>query len=119
MMAFAGNSLAQEKITKDQLIGAWTILLCANANGGTSAACVNPYGGMIFDAGGRFAEVFAAGGRRNFTDSGHRTQLSAEDYKDAAQGLVALFGTWSFDETSEALRFKGRQRFSRMGRVSM
>ena len=101
-VAALGNSAgAQQKITKDELIGAWTIVSCTNASGGTPASCVRPHGGMIFDAGGRFAQVFAAGGRPNFTDSGRRAQLSAEDYKSAAQGLAAMFGTWSFDEASQ------------------
>jgi hypothetical protein len=99
--AFAGDSMAQQRIAKDQLVGAWTIVSCASPNSGNPAPCVDPHGGMIIDAGGRSAVVFAAGGRPNFSAGGGRRQQSAEDYKAAAEGLVAFFGTWSFDEAGQ------------------
>jgi hypothetical protein len=100
MTVFAGNSVAQQKMAKDQLVGTWTIVSCANANGGKPAACVEPHGGMIFDAGGRSAAVWA-GKRPNLPGNVTRGQRSAEDYKAAGLGLVTLFGTWSFDEAGQ------------------
>lgn len=60
---------------------------------------------MIFEAGGRYAVVWAAGGR-NVTGGGNRAQRSAEEYKAAAEGLVAQFGTWSFDEAGQRFTFR-------------
>jgi hypothetical protein len=98
--AFADNALAQQKMTRDQLVGPWTIVSCAGANGGKPAACVEPQGGMIFDAGGRFAVVWA-GKRPNIASNVTRRQRSAEDYKAVAEGLVTFIGTWSFDEPGQ------------------
>jgi hypothetical protein len=106
MTASAGQAAAQEKMIRDQLVGTWTIVSCAGANGGTPAACAAPRGGMIFGAGGRFAVVWAGTARKLTGGGGGRARRSPEEYKAAAEGLVAIFGNWTFDEAGQRFSFR-------------
>jgi hypothetical protein len=63
----------------------------------------NPNGILIMDGSGRYAEVFASRGRPKFSSMGRRQAMPAEEYKAAAMGLVARFGTWSVNEADKTL----------------
>jgi Lipocalin-like domain len=84
---------------KEQLIGAWSLVSC---NGTDGPSCVgDPNGIHILDASGHYVMVIAARGRPKLTDlTQPRLALSAEEYKAAAVGLVANFGTWSVNEAT-------------------
>ena len=75
-----------------------------SANGAKQPYCAdpNPNGILIFDASGRYASVIAARGRPKFTTP-NRSEAKAEEFKAAAQGLVANFGTWSVNEADKTL----------------
>lgn len=95
---------AQQKSLREQLIGAWMPVSCdiTSASGAKQPYCVSPSGILIFDASGRYAQVFASRGRSKFS-SGNRLELPAEEYKAAAQGVVANFGTWSVNESDKTV----------------
>jgi hypothetical protein len=104
----SSNALAQQKSLKEQLVGAWTLVLCdVTRNGAQQPYCAdpNPNGILILDASGRYAAVLAARGRPKFnaTPTSHRSEARAEEYKAAAMGLVANFGTWSVNEADKTL----------------
>jgi hypothetical protein len=99
--SFAASSYAQQRLTRDQLVGTWTLVSCVNAKGGTPPQCRNPKGRLMHDPGGRFTLVIAAGDRPRLAEGVLRTQRSAEDYKSVAMGLDAVFGTWSFNEADQ------------------
>jgi hypothetical protein len=104
LASFPDSSNALQKLGKDQLVGTWTLLSCAGATGGTPPPeCVNPNGRIMYDASGRYVEVIAARGRPKSTTTGNRSQVTPEEYKAMAQGLVAQFGTWSFNEADQTL----------------
>jgi hypothetical protein len=92
---------AQQKVAKDQLVGTWTLVSCTGANGGTLPYCINPNGRAVLEASGRYMLIIAARGRPKFTGAFNRATSSAEEYKAVAQGLVAQFGTWSFNEADQ------------------
>jgi len=103
MASFAG-SYAQQRIARTQLVGTWTLVSCVNAKGNTPPFCVNPNGRIMFDAGGSYTTVIAAGGRPRLADA-PRAARSAEEYKSVAMGLVAGFGTWAFNEADQTVTF--------------
>jgi Lipocalin-like domain len=90
---------AQQKSLREQLIGAWMLVSC------DAPYCVDahPSGILIFDGSGRYAQVFASRGRPKFSNPGNRRAVPAEEYKAAAMGLVANFGTWSVNEADKTL----------------
>jgi hypothetical protein len=88
--------------SREQLVGAWTLVSCNAATPFCSPN--NPDGIIIFDASGRYAVVIAARDRSKFTDVNRgRAALPAEEYKAAAMGFAANFGTWSFNEANKTL----------------
>ena len=103
MASFPGSSDAQQKLVKDQLVGTWTLVSCTGANGGMPPFCMDPNGRLIIDASGRYIQVIAARGRPKSTTDGNRAEITPERYKAVAQGVVANFGTWSFNEADQTL----------------
>jgi hypothetical protein len=90
----------------DQLIGAWAVVSCDLPNGIKPAQCVNPNGILIFDASGRYAGITAARDRPKFTDPAQpRRAQPAEEYKAAATGFAANFGTWAFNEADRTITY--------------
>jgi Lipocalin-like domain len=94
-----GRVAAQQKSLRNQLVGAWELVSCerTTANGARQPYCVNPNGILIIDASGRYAHMIAARGRPKLKVV-NRFQARAEEYKAAAEGFLANFGTWSVNE---------------------
>jgi hypothetical protein len=103
LASFPGSSNAQQKLVKGQLVGTWTLVSCTGANSSPQTFCVDPNGRLVIDAGGRYVQVIAARGRPKSTPAANRTAITAEEYKAAAQGVVANFGTWSFNEADQTV----------------
>src|SRR5438874_8456397 len=103
LASFSGNSSAQQKIAKSQLVGTWTLISCTGANAGTPPFCVNPSGRLVMEASGRYILVIAARGRPKFVGTATRAARTADEYKSVAQGFVGNFGTWTFNEADQTL----------------
>jgi Lipocalin-like domain len=99
-----GRTVAQQRSLREQLIGAWELVSCerTTANGAKQPYCVNPTGILILDASGRYAHMIAAGGRPKLT-AVNRVDAPAEQYKAAAQGFAANFGTWLVSEGDKTI----------------
>ena len=100
-----GSAFPQQKSLKEQLVGTWTLVSCdsTSSNGAKQPYCANPANGiLILDANGRYATVIAARGRPKLA-SGNRSELPAEQFKAAAMGLAANFGTWSVNEADKTV----------------
>ena len=97
-----GSAVAQQKSLKEQLVGAWLLVSCdlKAADGTTMPFCVNSSGSLSLDASGRYIEVYAARGRPKFT-AGRNSP--ADEYKAAAQGFGANFGTWSANDADKII----------------
>jgi hypothetical protein len=97
----SGSSVAQQPQTlKQQIQGAWNLVSCE----AKAPFCVNPSGSVSLNGNGRYTIVLAAKGRPKVTNTNPgRANVTPEDYKSIAQGVVANFGTWSVNEADKTL----------------
>lgn len=103
-----GDAIAQQKSLRDQLIGAWSILISDNVLAdGTRAPTYspNPNGIVIFDASGHYALELARSNNPKFA-SNNRSQGTAAENQAVVRGSLAHFGTFSVDEASHTLIFR-------------
>ncbi len=95
--------VAQQGTLKQQLVGAWTLVSYDfTASDGTKQQPfgANPKGTLIFEAGGRYAELFGRPDRPKFKAP---VQPTTEERAAAQQGFAANFGSWSVSETDKTL----------------
>ena len=97
------NTFAQQKVTKDQLVGNWTFVTCTRADGSIPAGCVNRDGRMMLDATGQYMSASGPRGRSKCTGACGAQQMSADQYKSATLGFFSNFGNWSFDDAYQTL----------------
>jgi len=97
-----GNLDAQQVSLKEQLVGTWTIISWVGiAPDGTKREIANPKGFLMFDAGGRFAQVIARPDRPKFKSPG---QPTAEELAAATEDFFAAnAGTWRVSEAEQLL----------------
>jgi hypothetical protein len=96
-----GSAAAQQRTLQQQLVGAWTIVSYeAIAPDGTKQQFADPNGFLIFDSGGRYAQVIARADRPKDKSPG---QPTTEELVAAMAGFVANAGTWSVSEAERAL----------------
>jgi hypothetical protein len=93
---------AQQGTLKQQLVGTWTLVSSqvTSRERGTTEQLVNPKGILIFDAGGRYADVAGRSDRPKFKNPG---QTTTEELAIAMRGFAANFGTWTVNETDKTL----------------
>jgi hypothetical protein len=100
-------AFSQQKSLREQLVGAWTLVLAeATPAGGAKRQDfgASPKGILILDAGGRYAVVQGSPDRPKFKDAGNlRAAATAEEFAAAARSFAANFGTWSVDEAGKVL----------------
>jgi Lipocalin-like domain len=97
----SSSAVAQQKSLKEQLVGIWTLIAADATTTNGKLLGANPRGILVLDAGGRYALINAKRDRPKIT--GGRLEASPEEFKAAAQGLVAQFGTWSVNESDKTL----------------
>jgi len=97
-----GDLIAQQGTLKDQLVGTWTIVSLEDAApDGTKRQIANPKGFLIFDAGGRYAQVIARADRPKFKLPG---QPTVEEFVAAIEDYFAAnAGTWRVSEPEKLL----------------
>jgi hypothetical protein len=101
-----GNALSQQKSLKEQLVGTWTLVSFDGIGADGSKKPIfsaNPKGTFMVDANGHYAMVLVNPERPKKWSGKTRDEVSAEDYKSAASGLISQFGNWSVDEGSKTL----------------
>jgi lipocalin-like protein len=96
------NLNSQQGTLKEQLVGTWTIVSWEDiAPNGTKRQIANPKGFLIFDSGGRYAQVIGRPDRPKFGAPGEPTvaELAAatEDF------FAASAGTWRVSEAEKLL----------------
>jgi hypothetical protein len=98
---FTGSAAAQQRTLQQQLVGAWTIVSYEAIDpDGTKRQFADPNGFLIFDGGGRYAQVIARADRPKNKSLG---QPTTEELVVAMAGFVANAGTWSVSEAERAL----------------
>ena len=104
---------AQQGSLKQQLVGTWTLVsydAIAADGARRQLSGFNAKGILIFDDGGRYANVFERVGRPKFKSA---AQPTTEELAAAtADFFAANFGTWSVSEADKVLtqRFEGALR---------
>jgi hypothetical protein len=85
------GAVSQQKLLKDQLVGTWRLVSNDNvAPDGTKRQIfgANPRGILIFEANGRYAQIFLRPGRPNFK-ANNRLQGTLEEIKAAYEGRLS------------------------------
>jgi Lipocalin-like domain len=97
-----GSIVAQQGTLKQQLIGTWTIVSYETTGAdGTKQQLANPKGILMFDAGGRYANVIGRGDRPKFKTA---SQPTTEELAAATDDFFAAnAGTWSVSEADKTL----------------
>jgi hypothetical protein len=110
LVLLAGNVVAQQpaRALKQQLIGTWTFVVTeANQPDGSKILPFGPKpkGVNIFTEDGHFVQIQIADGIPKFA-SNSRVTGTSEENKAAVQGSLALFGTYTVDETAKMIIYK-------------
>ena len=94
------NLNAQQVTLKEQLVGTWTIISWEGIDpNGAKRQIENPRGFLMFDAGGRYAQVIARTDRPKFKSPG---QPTAEELAAATEDFFAgNAGTWRVSEAEK------------------
>src|SRR5215467_5781321 len=99
---------AQQKSTKDLIVGTWTLLLADYVkDDGTHVPGFgpNPDGSLIFTADGHYSLQIIRYGRPAFA-SKDRLKGTADENKAAVQGMISHFGTYTVDEANKTVTFR-------------
>ena len=100
-----GSAVAQQTITKEQLLGTWSLSSVVNVmSDGTK---LEPYGGketglLMLDAAGHFSLQIIQRDMPRFA-SNNRTKGTAAEYEALALGSLAYFGSYKLDDTGKAM----------------
>ena len=104
LAALPGPSIAQQKSSKDMLVGAWTLLLVDGVKGdGTHVPEFgpNPDGTLMFSPSGRYALQIE---RANLPKikANDREKPTADESKAIAAGTLAHFGTYTVNDADKS-----------------
>jgi hypothetical protein len=96
---------SQQRSLKEQLVGIWTLVSNDNiAPDGAKRQIfgANPTGILIYEANGRYAQIFLRPGRPKFK-ANNRLRGTPEEIKAAYEGALVHFGTWSVSEEDKTI----------------
>jgi hypothetical protein len=104
LAALPGPSIAQQKSTKDMLVGAWTLLLVDGVKGdGTHVPEFgpNPDGSLMFSPSGRYSLQID---RANLPKikANNREKATADESKAIASGILSHFGTYTVNDADKS-----------------
>src|SRR5712692_7339507 len=105
VVLLASDSLGQQRMLKEQLVGSWTFVSAVEVQkDGTKEDRwgPNPRGVLIFDANGRYVLVINRSDLRKFA-ANRVDQGTAEENKAVMKGMIATFGRYSVNEADKTL----------------
>ncbi len=100
-----GSAVGQQKSLKDQIVGSWTYATADTVRPDGSRVPTwgpNFSGLVIFGSDGRFISLIGRADVPKFA-SGARATGTADENKAAVNGSIALFGTYTINETDRSL----------------
>ena len=103
----SGDSVGQEKMLKEQLVGTWTYVSVDTVRPDGSRVPMygpNPTGLAIFDSSGRYILMTARTGQPKFA-SNNREEGTPEEYKAVVHGSIAHFGRYTVNEADKTITF--------------
>jgi hypothetical protein len=101
-----GESFAQQKSLKEQLVGSWILVQAINTNkDGTKVNLWgdNPKGIITFDAGNHFAKMLL---RSDLPKTSSRDKGVPAQDRAIVAGSVAFYGTYSVDEATKTINIQ-------------
>jgi hypothetical protein len=100
-----GDSIAQQKLLKEQLVGAWMVVHCEVVRpDGTKGPLVigaNPVGQFIFTDNGRFAFQVAAEIPKFVSNDDSKT--TPEENKAVVEGSISYFGSYTVTDADKTI----------------
>ena len=105
MSLFAGNTVAQQKSVKEQLLGAWSLVSIefVRPDGSRlSTFGADPKGIAFFDGGGHYVVSVMRSDRPKYAINNF-AEGTAEENKATAQGVITYFGTYSVSEADRTI----------------
>ncbi len=103
-----GGAIAQQKTIKEQLPGAWTLLLLDGVkDDGTHVPLFgsNPMGTLMFSGTGRYAAITMRSDLKPFASNDPNNGTAAEN-KAVVTGSLSQFGTYTTDEAGKTINFR-------------
>ena len=101
-----GAGLGQEKSLKEQIVGSWTLVQAVDTNADgtkTNPWGANPKGAYMFGADGRFTQMLF---HTDLPKIDNRMAGTPDQNKAIAQGIVAMYGSYTVDEASKTISVK-------------
>lgn len=108
-LAFGPTMLSSEAAAqslKEQIVGSWTLVsaIDVHADGSkTDPWGADPKGAYMFGADGRFTQMLM---RSDLPKLQSRFSGSADQHKALAQGVVAMYGSYTVDEAQKTINVK-------------
>ena len=105
MPLLAGSAVSQQKLIKEQLVGAWSLVsfeLVRPDGSKLSTFGADPKGIAFFDAGGHYIITVMRSDRAKYAINSS-TEGTADENKATAQGTITYFGTYSVSEADRAI----------------
>jgi len=102
-----GDAVAQQKTTKEQLVGTWMIVAIDDLRPDGSRVPLfgpDPQGMLMFDADGRYSLQLCRAGRPKFT-SNNRLKGTPEENQAIVHGCNPHWGRYSVNETDRTVTF--------------
>ena len=101
-----GSVLGQQKSLKDQIVGSWTLVEATDIHADGSKT--NPWGAnakgtYMFSPDGRFTQMLLHG---DLPKIDSRTAGTPDQNKAIAQGVLAMYGSYTVDEASKTITVK-------------
>ena len=103
-----GVSVAQQKSTKDLLVGTWTLLLSDGVKAdGTHVPEFgpNPSGTLMLSPNGHYSVEIMRANLPKFA-SNDREKSTTDESKAVAQGTLAHFGTYTVNDADKSFNFR-------------
>ena len=100
-----GNTAAQQKSIKDQIVGTWTLVsTTGRLPDGSPTWGSNPKTLLIFTNDGRFSAQLMRSDRPKYA-ANSRVKGTPEENKATAEGTLSYFGTYTISETDKVVTY--------------
>src|ERR1700733_8944308 len=103
--ALSGTSFGQNKLAKEQIVGAWTLVaVTSEMDDGSKGEPFgsNPKGVIIFSSDGHFS-LFQSRAEIPKIASNDRAKATPEEAQAIVASAIAYYGTYSIDENSKVM----------------
>ena len=104
-LALSGAALAQQNSTKEQVVGAWSLISETEDGKRGEPFGTAPKGVMIFSSAGHFS-LFQSRAEIPKIAANDRARATPEEAQAIVASTIAYYGTYSIDEASKVMSVK-------------